>query len=119
MVSDVYLSLNGVVIPNNGYVVISDIDDTALLCHTNSVFPVGDWFAPDGSRVFGTDVPGITSKRGSMVLRLRRTSANPPEGIYHCFIADDAYTFQSVYVGLYSSGRGKKSSICLFALLRH
>ena len=35
----VYLSLNGVIIPNHGYVVMSDIgsagDDTALICHTN------------------------------------------------------------------------------------
>ena len=36
--TDVYLSLNGDIIPNHGYVLISDIgftDDTALLCHTN------------------------------------------------------------------------------------
>ena len=34
----VYLSLNGDIIRNHGYVVISDIgstDNTALLCHTN------------------------------------------------------------------------------------
>ena len=35
----VYLSLNGSIVPNHGYVVISDIgtanDDTALFCHTN------------------------------------------------------------------------------------
>ena len=36
--TDVYLSLNGEVIPNHGYVEISDIgssDITALLCHTD------------------------------------------------------------------------------------
>ena len=35
---DIYLSLKDNIIPNHGYVVISDIgtdDDTALLCHTN------------------------------------------------------------------------------------
>ena len=56
----IYFSLNGVVIPNNGYVMISDIgptDDTALLCHTNHPDIMGDTdgmhsggqsFAPDG-----------------------------------------------------------------------
>ena len=107
--TDVYLSLNGDVIPNNGYVLISNIgttDDTALLCHTNVAPPDGDWFAPDETRVAGTDVPEFTSDRGSMVVRLRRTSGAPPEGIYRCFIADDTGTFQPVYVGLYNSGGG-------------
>ena len=91
---DVYLSLNGSVIPNHGYVVISDIgtanDDTALLCHTNRPPPTGssdsagDWVAPDGTRVTGNDVPGFWRRRGSMVVRLyRNTATGPPaEGIY-------------------------------------
>ena len=51
--SDVYLSMNGSIIPNHGYVVIGDIgtagDDTALLCHTNRLgfFNFGGhWFGP-------------------------------------------------------------------------
>ena len=59
-----YLSLNDDIIPNHGYVVISDIgstDDTALICHTNRPSTLnnnadsgGDWFAPevDGTIVF-------------------------------------------------------------------
>ena len=45
-----YVSLNGVVIPNHGYVIISDIgnagDDTALLCHTNHPADMinGNWY---------------------------------------------------------------------------
>ena len=42
--TDVYLSLDGTVIPNHGYVEISDIgstDDFALLCHTNFPPPPG------------------------------------------------------------------------------
>ena len=58
--TDVYLSLYGYVIPNHGYVVISDIgstDNIALLCHTDrppfdgSTHSGGEWFAPDGTRV--------------------------------------------------------------------
>ena len=119
--TDVYLSLDGTVIPNHGYVEISGVgstDDFALLCHTNfppppgSASSGGDWFAPDGTRVSGTnipsfDVPGFARNRGPMVVRLKRTSGDPPEGIYRCTIQDAASTFQSsVYVGLYNTGEG-------------
>ena len=114
--TDVYLSLDGTVIPNHGYVEISDIgsttDDSALLCHTNfppppgSAHSGGDWFAPDGTRVFVTDVPGVTISRDPMVVRLRRTSGDPPEGIYQCTIDDATSTVQIVYVGLYNTGGG-------------
>ena len=65
----VYLSLNGDIIPNHGYVVISDIGsthDTALICHTNrpatlnnNAHSGGDWFAPNNTRVTDTAVPGF------------------------------------------------------------
>ena len=96
--TDVYLSLNGKVIPNHGYVEISDIgisnDETALLCHTNNPPPPGAaqsggyWVAPDGTTVGGlgtTDVPGFERNRDPMLVRLRRTSGlTADEGIYHC-----------------------------------
>ena len=115
--ADVYLSLNGTVIPNNGYVEISDIgsdDDTALLCHTNQPPPPGcansggDWFAPDGTRVSGSDVPGFTRNRDPMVVRLKRTSGTPPEGIYQC---DHASSLHRVSVGLYNTGGGNSRYI--------
>ena len=116
LLTDVYLSLDGTVIPNHGYVEISDIgstDDSALLCHTNNPPPPGstnsggDWLAPDGNRVFVTAVPGVTRNRDPMVVRLWRASGTPPEGIYQCRIQDAASTFQSsVYVGLYNTGEG-------------
>ena len=115
--TDVYLSLNGTVIPNHGYVEISRIgstDDSALLCHTNNPPPTpsgtsgGDWFAPDGTRVDGTDVPGFTRNRGAMVVRLGEFSGTPPlEGIYRCEIEDADETLQTVYVGLYNAGAGR------------
>ena len=116
--TDVYLSLKGEVIPNHGYVEISDIgsnDTAALLCHTNrpaiGANSGGDWLAPDGTRVGGlssTDVPGFGRNRGEMVVRLKRSTSGsaPDEGIYRCIISDAAARSQIVYVGLYNTGRG-------------
>ena len=112
---DVFLSLNGAVIPDHGYMASRDIgstnDNTALLCFTNRAgTPTsGNWFGPDGTRVddTGTDVPGVIRTRGSMVVRLRRTTTGTaPEGIYWCSVPDSASTPQTVYVGLYNAGGG-------------
>ena len=119
--SGVYLSLNGDIIPNHGYVMISDIgstDNTALLCHTNR--PTrgrnsgGDWFAPYGDKVgslsdFRNDVLGFGRNRGYMVVRLRRSwnsDIEPEEGIYHCVVEDADNIPQTVFVGLYNSSGG-------------
>ena len=89
--SNVYLSFNGEVIPNHGYVEISDIgcsDTTALLCHTNrpdDVYTsVGHWFAPDWTnRVESVwAVPGFERNRSPMLVKLIRNSGAPDEGIY-------------------------------------
>ena len=121
--ADVYLSLNDVIIPNHGYVVISDIgftENTALICNTNR--PVinnfnkrhsgGDWYGPSGTRVGGigsNDVPGFVRTKGRMVVRLlRNTATDPPdEGIYHCVVEDDTTTEHTLYVGVYNSENGK------------
>ena len=123
-----YLSLNDVIIPNNSYVVISDIgstENTALICNTNR--PVinnfnnrhsgGDWYGPSGSRVGGrasNNVPGFVRSRGPMVVRLmRNTATDPPsEGIYHCVVEDDTMTEHTLYVGLYNSENGRFVFIC-------
>ena len=87
-------------------------NNEALLCYTNNPPPTpsttsgGDWHAPDGTRVDGSAVTGVTRNRGPMVVRLRRTSGTPPEGIYRCTIQDVTSTPQMVYVGLYTTGRG-------------
>ena len=113
--TDVYLSLNGEVIPNHGYVEITNIgssDITALLCHTNrppppgSINSGGDWFAPNGTRVHRTNVPGFERNRDPMLMRLRRNSGTPDEGIYQCIMYDATDTPQTVYVGLYNTGKG-------------
>ena len=123
LLTDVYLSLNGIVIPNHGYLEISRIgsnDDSALLCHTNFPPPPGstnsggDWRAPDGTRVSGTAVPGVMRTRGSMVVRLGESTGTPLEGIYRCEIEDADETLQTVYVGLYNAGAGRviNNTIC-------
>ena len=119
--TDVYLSLNGIIIPNHGYVPISSIplnnnDDTALLCHTNRLPPQehekhsgGDWFSPNGTRVGSegsTNVPGFVRNRSSMAVRLKRTNGAAPEGIYWCSVKDDLGPTWTVYVGLYNNGKG-------------
>ena len=121
---DVYLSLNGEVIPNHGYVVISDIgssDDTALLCHTNRPPPPdgpntsgGEWYGPDGTRVTDTAVPGFQRDRGPMVVRLKKSTSTgaPSEGMYKCEIKDTESIHKTVYVGLYNIGGG--NIICKF-----
>ena len=116
--TDVYLSLNGDIIPNDGYVVISDIsytDDTALLCFTNHPPPPGshhsggDWFASNGARVGSigsTDVPGFWRNRGPRVVRLLKNTGTPPQGIYRCSIMHTDGNDRNVYVGLYNEGQG-------------
>ena len=116
MCVDVFLSLSGTVIPNHGYVDITDIgfsDNNALLCITNRPPPSGlphsggDWYAPDWTRVGGTDVPGVTGNRGPFVVRLRRTTTGTAhEGIYWCSVPDAASRTQTAFVGLYNTGEG-------------
>ena len=111
IIADVYLSLNGTIIPNHGYIVISDIgsdDESALLCHTNrhgNPNSGGDWFAPDRTEVDGTNVPGFTRNRGPMVVRLKRTTGSPTVGIFSCSImeSESEGNVERVYVGLYST----------------
>ena len=132
----VTLSLNDDIIPNNGYVMISDIgstEDTALICNTNRPATLstggntmmhsgGEWVGPDGTAVgtrFSNEhaVPGFRRNRGPGMVRLIRYTTNispsldgmtftPPEGIYHCEVEDATMTQQTVYVGLYNSGGG-------------
>ena len=108
---DVFLSLNGAVIPDHGYVAISDIgysDNHALLCNTDRprTPTSGGWYGPDGTRVYGTDVPGVIRISGYKVVRLKRTIGTAPEGIYWCSVLDAASTLQTVYVGFYNHGGG-------------
>ena len=120
--SDVYLSLDGSVIPNHGYVIISEISfsgdsstTTPLICNTNKsgmTHSGGNWISPTGVTVGNLDsatVPRFGRNRGPMVVRLWRTTVStdsPVEGIYRCEVKDATEMLQTVYVGLYNDGRG-------------
>ena len=122
--TDVYLSLNNVIIPNHGYVTINDIgsnDMSALICNANSTASgrkLGDWFSPSGDKVGGMGngqnsenyVPGFFKTKKTKMLLLKATTGSPPEGIYHCEVNNTRETFQKLYVGLYNktSGHGMK-----------
>ena len=58
---------------------IGSTDDTALTCQSNIPPSPGsphssgvDWFAPGGTRVGDGNVPGFTTNRGPMVVRLKK-----------------------------------------------
>ena len=119
--TDVYLSLNNVIIPNHGYVTINDIgsnDMSALICNTNSTASgrklnkeLGDWFTPSGDKVGGISdidnyIPGLLKTKKHKKLLLTATTGSPPEGIYHCEVNNTRETFQKLYVGLYYRGHG-------------
>ena len=118
--TDVYISLNGKVIPSHGYVEISDIGYSyrvALLCHTNrpairsyTSYLVGKWLTPERDRVGNYGGPGFLSNMDIIPVRLwRSTYGTANEGIFSCEIKDATETLQIVYVGLYNSGKGKAS----------
>ena len=102
---------------------ISDIgstDVTSLLCITNRPPPSGspnsggDWYTPDGTRVDGTGVPGFSTTRGPMVVRLMTNTSTDPaaEGIYHCSIEVATLITYYISVGLYNSGEGMHHKLC-------
>ena len=103
------------VIPNNGIVDISDIgseNDDALHCNTNRPPPRGgpnnsggDWFIPDGTKIYPAVVPGFQTNRGPMVARLLRKPGVPAEGMYKCSIKDVSM-LHTVFIGIYTSGNG-------------
>ena len=79
-----FLSLNGIAIPNHGYVMISDIgstNNTALRC--NAKLSVqhhsgGDWYGPNRARVGGVgsdNVPGFVRTRYHRIVRLLKNTA--------------------------------------------
>lgn len=113
---DVYVSQEGLTIVNHSYLAISS--DTHLACTSNYVSNrderyIGEWYAPDGTIIGSFNVSnnqgfGTWRSENPTTIHLRRKSSpNPPEGIFHCEIWDVAKRVQKVYVGLYSSGRGQ------------
>ena len=117
----VTLSLNGVTIPNDGYVVFSDIGryDTGLFCNTDRSdccrgsdasdrVAQGHWYRPDGTQV-GSFTQEITNDptadffsrdRLTGVVRLNR-QGNPPErGRFYCEVPNANGDVVTVYVNI-------------------
>ena len=115
-----YLSLNGVTIPSDGYVRISDIDinDAGLLCNTDRIsccrssdpdgVAQGHWYYPDGTQVesFTQEVAidptrnFFSRNRGTGVVRLNR-SGNPPErGRFRCEVPNADGINVTMYVNI-------------------
>ena len=78
----------------------------ALLCMTNltgvSVSVRGDWYFPNGSRVFST----LHRTRDHMTVRMNRREGGV-DGIYHCEIPDAMNVTQTIYIGVYNTNSGE------------
>ena len=84
---------------------IGSENNNALLCHTDrSPDSGGDWFVPNGTKIYPATVPGFRRNRSPMVVRLLKTASNPAEGIYRCVIMDSTDEEKTVAVGLYDGG---------------
>ena len=121
------LTLNNVQYTNNSVVTITDIGTgtAALICTTTfrgccySVPPPGThWYFPNGSRISNTNtlpyyrtrtdgqkLP-VDSSPGGRVL-LHRNPEGTTTGVFHCEIRDATGTFQSIYVGIYTTTTGE------------
>ena len=100
-------------------------DDTALLCKTNftaccrppytteNKSALGNWFFPNGTRVFSgkKEPPSYNNNtdfyrnRDKMVVRLNRRRGGE-DGIYSCEIPDSENVTQTIYIGVYNASSG-------------
>ena len=76
----------------------------------------GDWFFPNGSQLplSGSGI-AISQQHGAQRVDLRHTSGTTPTGIYRCDIPTHS-TNETVYVGLYTSDKGKVHIVCKFVM---
>ena len=113
-----YVSFMGQTLVNHSHVdlniVGSDYFSDSVVCHTDLSTCCsgsqgnhrGDWYFPNGTRLlFSGD---IYEARGAQRVFLRHTNATGPTGIYRCDIPTNAVhddtDFETVYVGLYTTG---------------
>ena len=95
---------------------IGNSNEDSLLCKTNltaccrnsdTSTALGNWFLPNGTKVRdennGSDFYRV---RGHMVIRLNRRRGGE-EGIFSCEMPDSMNVLQTIYIGVYSAGRGE------------
>ena len=112
-----YLSLNGITIPNEGYVLASGIgaDDSGLHCNTDksgccsvSDTPPGQWYRPNGNLVgsFTQEKANdptqnlFSRNRGTGVVRLNRRNNPTERGRFRCEIPDINGDLINLYVNI-------------------
>lgn len=119
MILGVGIIHHGELIPNNSYVLFSEINETlgALLCVTDkvnccrgdgsdSLSPgTAQWYYPSGTLVSGT-MGMVYQERSTAMVRLLRGDGLTPFGLYHCVIQDKSNVEHSLYVGIYSASEG-------------
>ena len=110
--------LNGITYQNHSMVFLEDIGegDQALLCITNfrnccrrpytsGGRALGNWFFPNGTRVPSSGNQwDFHRTRGHKVVLLHRRRGGV-EGIYRCEIPDAMNGIQTIYIGIYNTGK--------------
>ena len=107
----VYLSFNGIALPNNTYIGVDTMgrmDNNSLICHTNNrncchifqtieEYPLGEWRYPNGSIVHFIDFrdiddyPTFGRNRNRSIARLWRVLEPEERGQFCCRIPDVDY----------------------------
>ena len=112
-----YISLNGVAIPNNGYVLVNDIGeyDAGLHCNTDRSdccrgadgTVQGHWYFPDRTQIgsysmLDTGIPRnfFYRNRFTRVVRLNRIGTPSETGRFHCEVVNAAGDMVTVYVNI-------------------
>lgn len=117
--ADVYLTLNGEVIPNHALVNLGDIGTIGRIqCHSNDPGHGGTWHAPDGES-YNKRNPnyfGFKFTTGQNFSTLEKVSENPTNGIYECLINEKEIT-HTLRVGIYDDGKGNNNNFLIILIL--
>ena len=81
--------------------------DLTTCCRQENTSVFGNWFFPNGTEVFSTDIQSdIYRTTGHMVVRLNRRRGGE-EGNYSCEIPVTVNITQTAYIGVYSTSTGE------------
>ena len=127
IITDVWITLNGVTYPNNSIVTNTDIGtgNAALLCTTTytpcctSANQETQWYFPNGSQVLNNPALPYQRTRGTNPGRviLHRYSEATTTGIFRCDIPDASGVIQSLQVGIYDRSTGESSTLSVWLLI--
>jgi len=117
IITDVWITLNGVTYANNSIVTNTDIGtgSAALVCTTTygpccfSINRGTEWYFPNGNQVPNNPSLPYRRTRGTNPGRviLSHNYENTITGIFHCDIPDASGVLQSLYIGIYTSTTGE------------